>query len=195
MKSALLVSAVVAILIVTLIYFRTFRKRDSHSPESSQAPYPAPVEAYMGLRSQIFRGAREHLQLPPAFPWNEAWAVVMDWGVQRGVVTIVAVHDGTASMYYSTGGGSIGGGQAHESIRAAAGNALSVASRHTKLLKPVTEFPTPTHNGQIFFYVLTDSGVYFAEAPQEELASNRHPLSDLGNAMQAIVTEYRLILK
>src|SRR5262249_28397574 len=130
--------------------------------------------------------------VPSDSPPDEPWSVVMDWGVKQAVATVVAFRDGTASMYYSSGGGNLGGGQADADIRAAAKSALVVASRHLKQLKPVSEFPIPTQSGQVFFYVLTRSGIFFGEGLQKELATNEHPISELGNAMQAIVTGYRL---
>lgn len=73
---------------------------------------PEAKNPYLGLRSQILELKRQKIGLAaPAKP-TEPWAAVMDWGVTNGTATVVAISDGTASIYLSSGGGSIGGGQA-----------------------------------------------------------------------------------
>jgi hypothetical protein len=116
----------------------------------------------------------------------------MDWGVRSGIATVVAVSDGTASIYYSTGGGSIGGGQSHRSIRNAALDAVTVAGKLAGQMWLTDQFPLPK-DGEDVFYVLIDGGVVTARGSQDLLSSNQHLLSKLGNAMQEIVTQYRLI--
>jgi hypothetical protein len=169
-------------------FWKAWRDRRKAAPDG----YAPPVKAYLGLRGQIFDGTLQRELVPSDFPAEEPWSVVMDWGVGRAIATIVAFSDGTASMYYSSGGGNLGGGQVDPNIRDAAKNALAVAAKHLNQLKPVSDFPIPTQQGQVFFYVLTLSGTYFGEGFQKELGTHQHPLSELGNAMQAIVTGYRL---
>jgi len=114
----------------------------------------------------------------------------MDWGVGSGPATVVAVSDGTASVYLSNGGGYLGGGQAHESIRKAAQQAVSVAADALPATHQTTDFPLP-QRGEVMFYLLTDAGVFTASALETEMGGHKHALSKLGNAMQEIITEYR----
>jgi len=93
---------------------------------------------------------------------------------------------------YSSGGENLGGGQAEAAIRKAANNALAVAANNVEQLKLVTKFPTPTRQGQDFFYAVTRSGVYFGEGTQAKLGAHQHPHAGLGDAMQAIVAVYCL---
>jgi hypothetical protein len=144
------------------------------------------------LRDQIFHVRRERIGLPAPAHDTDAWAVVMDWGVAEGSATVVAIADGTASIYLSSGGGSIGGGQSHESIRQAAMRAVSVAAEVQPEMRPVTSYPLPSA-GEVVFYVLTDAGVFSASASEKELGGHRHRLSKLGDAMQEIITQYRVI--
>lgn len=53
-------------------------------------------------------------------------------------------------------------------------------------------FPLP-ESGGVIFYIVTERGVYMAKAAVELLSRNRHPLSELGNSMQTIITEYRML--
>lgn len=165
------------------------RAQNPHAAATSEAKNP-----YLGLRSQILQLKREKIGLAvPAKP-TEPWAAVMDWGVTNGTATIVAISDGTASIYLSSGGGSIGGGQSHDSIRKAAQKMVSIAAAFQPQMRATDTYPLP-QQGQVTFYVLTDAGVFTATAPQEELSSHRNPLSKLGDAAQDIIAQYRLIEK
>ena len=115
----------------------------------------------------------------------------MDWGVANGTATVVALADGSASIYLSSGGGYLGG-HAQESIRSAAQLAVKLAATAQNQMKPAgTDFPLPGQ-GQVILYVHSDAGLLTASVPQQDLQSNRYPLSQLANAMQNVITQYRL---
>jgi hypothetical protein len=118
----------------------------------------------------------------------------MDWNLGHGIATVVAMADGNASVYLSSGGGSIGGGKTHESVRLAAQKALLIASEILPKMRRVTQYPLPGPE-QVSFYVLTDAGVFSESASTPELTIGQHPLSDLGNAMQEIIMQYQTIQK
>jgi hypothetical protein len=142
---------------------------------------PEPKSIYLGLRDQALNLKREKIGLPAPSKSTQPWVAVMDWGLGSGTATVVAIADGTASIYLSSGGGSIGGGQSHESIRKAAQKMVSVAAEFQPQMRATNSYPLP-QKGQIVFYVLTDAGVFTATAPEEELSSHRHPLSKLSDA-------------
>jgi hypothetical protein len=71
---------------------------------------------------------------------------------------------------------------------------VAVAAEFQPNAIATTTFPLPRH-AQVIFYLLTDAGVFTANAPEEELSSHRHPLSKLGDAAQNVITQYRLIKK
>jgi hypothetical protein len=147
---------------------------------------------YLGLRNQILKLNRKQIGLPAPPKPTEPWAAVMDWGVTNGTATVIAIADGTASIYLSSGGGSIGGGQSHDSIRKGAQKMVSVAGEFQSQMRTTDTFPLP-QPGQVTFYVLTDAAAFTASASQEELSSHRHQLAKLGDAAQEIITQYRLI--
>jgi hypothetical protein len=119
--------------------------------------------------------------------------VVMDWGVTKGLATVVALSDGSASVYLSSGGGYIGG-RPHESIRMASQKMVQVAAQFLDQMRATATYPLP-QRGEVIFYALTDTGVFTAQATQEELSTHRHSFSKLGDAAQEVVTQYRLIQK
>ncbi len=73
----------------------------------------------------------------------------MEIGYEKGSATAIALADGSASIYLSTGGGSIGGA-GHESIRKAAQRMVSVAAKFQPQTKTTKDFPLPK-NGQTIF--------------------------------------------
>jgi hypothetical protein len=162
------------------------RSRRPPAPVASQRP-----EIYLGLRDQILRSSRLQSVPVPASP-TTPWGVLMDWGVPSGAASVVALSDGHASIYLSSGGGYLGGGESHESIRTAAKNAVSLAAEVRPEALRTDKFPLPARD-EVIFYLLTDEGVFAARGTELEIRSHRHRLSKLGDAMQAVITEYRRI--
>jgi hypothetical protein len=146
--------------------------------------------AYAGLRSMVLEGTRANFGLGPGASATQPFAVVTDWGDAQGATTIVAVADGSASVYPSSGAASIGGGQAHASIRHAALKTVELAAAAQSLMHATTTYPLAVR-GQVCFYVVTDSGVFTATASKEDLSSNHSPFSSLAAATQNVVAEYR----
>jgi len=118
----------------------------------------------------------------------------MDWVVSNATATIVAFSDGHASIYLSTGGGFIGGGESHESVRNAAKRMVAVAVECQPHTYATSEYPLPQKQSEMLFYLLTDSGIFTASASKEDLSNHHHSLSKLHDAAQGIITEYRLIV-
>jgi len=116
--------------------------------------------------------------------------VLMDWNVPNGTVTVMAAADGTASLYLSSGGGFIGGGQKFPEIREAALRAVEIAATMMPQFQPSESRDLPAA-GTIYFYVTTNAGVRRAVAMEARLRTGDDPLGALGGAMQQIVTEYR----
>jgi hypothetical protein len=188
----LLVLAAISIRLVT----QFFASRQNRAETSKVAKATQPADTYFSLRNQILQANREPLGLPAPTHPTDPWAVVMDWPVDNGTATVVAISDGTASVYLSSGGGFIGGGESHEPIRKAARNAVSLGTVIPDLAKhPHTptnsSYPLP-HQGEIIFYALTDAGIFTASAPEADLSAQNRPLAHLANALQEIITQYRL---
>src|SRR5438874_9737352 len=87
------------------------------NPASPKQPDPA--EVYRELRSHALGVGPEDdgVELPGGE--NQPYGVLMETGYPNGVATLVAFASGDASLYFSTGGGIIGG-IGHEAVRVAA---------------------------------------------------------------------------
>jgi len=171
------------VLFAALLYWKNRQKND---PSAQVQPHQNP---YLSLRDMALHTPREKLGIPPPPGKDAVWGSLMDWGVNNGTATVTAFGDGSASVYLSGGGGFIGG-QGNESIRAAAKKVVAIANRDRSAAHPALSFPQP-EKGQVIFYFRTDEGVLTATASSEELQKHQNKLSELGDATQQIITEYR----
>ena len=149
---------------------------------------PEPAETIRLLREQALLVGPEALGFAASAALPHVWGVIMETGHPEGVVTLVALVDGTTSLYFSNGGGIVGAGE-HASVRDAAEMFLDALEAHLAELSPVEETPTP-RIGRVRFYARTFEGTLGAEATQDQLAEN-HPLSPAFRAGHAVITAIR----
>ena len=142
----------------------------------------------------VYTKLREHvLTMPlPAKKEHTVLMLVMDWYLTSGLASVVAVFDGSASIYLSNGGGFIGGAQKSTAVRAAAINAVKIAELAQINFVPVQAADLP-ERGNVYFYARTESGLLRAVASEEHLSNATDPMTALGGAMQEIITQYRLM--
>jgi hypothetical protein len=117
-------------------------------------------------------------------------AFLMETGYPEAVATLVAVADGTTSLYFSNGGGMIGAGE-HAPVREANRRFLETAGAFLNDLSTVSD-PTPPSEGITQFVAVTPEGLRGAVAAEEELGEGRHSLSQLFHAGQDVITQMRL---
>ena len=126
---------------------------------------------------------------PPDTPLG-VWAAAMDLSFANGTATLVTTIDGAASLYYSSGGGVIGG-EAHDQVRAAAARfvaAVEQCSPHLPCGKPEA-LPAAGH---VRFYAHSRSGLLrSAEVSEEALSDNSHPLAPCFAAAHDVITQLR----
>ena len=123
------------------------------------------------------------------------WAVVMEIEVSGETATLVGMADGTASLYISSGGGIIGGGD-HEVVRAAAQGLVSIAQRTDDAIgEPVAEdlpYPSP---GSVRFYFRYGSGTTTLEVSEEDVADPGHALHDVFASGHRLLEKLRLAVE
>ena len=188
-RITLFLCLIVAVVLIVRLLPRGGRHAESHSSADTQV---APANAFMGLRTLVLEGTRATFGLGPGNPATEPFAVVTDWDDEQGATTVVAIADGSASVYRSNGGGSIGGGQSHQSIRNAALKTVELAAAAQPSMHATRQYPLAAR-GQVNFYVVTDAGVFTATASQDDLQNNRSPFSALARAAANIIEEYRRV--
>jgi hypothetical protein len=141
----------------------------------------------------IYRKLRDRMlqTKQPGFEPAAVQSVSMDWHVGNGTATVFAAADGTASIYLSSGGGYLGGGQKYPAIRDAAQQAVRLATDLIPQFKPTESFNLPAA-GEVFFYLTTSKDVRLAIVQEADLKMGKDPFLALGGIMQTIITQYRL---
>src|SRR5262249_23595058 len=134
--------------------------------------------AYQHLRSQALSLERATAGIPAPPPEAPVWGLLMDMGFPNGTATLVALADGTTSLYYYSGGGGVLGGQAQGAVRRANAALLAEANGLVTQMRPTSAYPLPPA-GATTFYARTDSGVLAGGGADEHLGRGRHDLSPL----------------
>jgi len=160
--------------------------RSRLSAVEPETPTPNPAQVTEELRARLLRGTASHFSIEPV---AGVWGVLMETGYPEAAATLVALADGTASLYFSSGGGVIGGGP-HPSVNAAARHLVEVSARHASELSPTTKFPLPD-TGDVTFYVLTTNGVLQGGAREEILGNGGHSLSEMFLAAHDVIAGLR----
>jgi hypothetical protein len=146
-----------------------------------------PTALTQALRDELLHASWQQLGVRPR---AGVWGLLMELGFAKGVASVVALADGTASLYLSNGGSVIGAG-AHPKAHAAAISACQVAAGLvSQVTTGATTYPRPG-SGRVRFYVLTDAGVRTAEADEAGLRDGKYKLSALYTAGQDVITGLR----
>ena len=154
---------------------------------------PSAGEVFTSLREKLFDGdlASVTASADMNATSDEIFGVAMEVGMPRGIALVFGLRDGSASLYLSTGGGSIGG-QGRPHINAAAKQLVEVAKRFVGNLPLAAEHPLPVA-GQVRFSILTPNGVRAAEASERELLGGQSELVPMFVAANRILAGFRLV--
>lgn len=121
----------------------------------------------------------------------EVYGVLVDWPIDNKVVaSILAMRNGTSSLYSTTSFGVIGG-EMHASVRQAARRCVSVAADCLASSEHVADYPLPP-KGRVHFYLLTYNGVRRCTGAEAGLVRGAEPLGVLFNAAQVVMAQLRL---
>lgn len=115
----------------------------------------------------------------------------MDWNLGDGTMTLITFRTGDASMYLSSGGGVIGGGQ-HENVRSAVANCLNTADRYLKSGEKVEHSNLPRPNF-VNFYFLTTGGHFLIVEEIQNFENESSQVYQLLNEANNVITQLRLI--
>ena len=146
-------------------------------------------EGSANLREMVFNLKPDQIGLTKENFKHPVWGIVMETGLSEGYFTLVSLADGTTSLYFSNGGGIIGGGE-HENVREASGYFLTGAQHFYKKATKVTKHPAP-NDGEVKFYFLTFNETLMYSAPEEKLGNDKNELSELFYAAHGVITELR----
>jgi hypothetical protein len=158
---------------------------------SKAQPAAAPADVYNGLRGQILSLDPASVGMSPTPELPQVWGAMLETGYDSGVATLVALADGTTSLYTSTGGGVIGGG-AHAGVVAANRAFLRMIDGALDLFDVESE-PAPPAPRDVVIRALTFHRTLAVRAAEADLGNGRLPASAVFHAAHAVITELRLI--
>ena len=171
-------------------FARLFGSGDKKSTgtEASRAGSDA-ADVIRGLREMVL--SLSGTDLPLSRAQNQPLAVLMEFCSSGTAVSLVAVADGSVSLYFSHGGGVIGAGE-HEPVRRVAASFLELAAELSDRMGLAQSTPLPSE-GTVRFYVVLQDGVRNAEVSEDVLKAKRHPLWSLyyhGHAVIGAIREH-----
>jgi len=120
---------------------------------------------YNGLREMAFESKPEQLGLSLPVSKTVVYGIVMDWDVKNGTASIISFLSGDASIYFSSGGGIIGGGT-HENVKIIAKQFVEKAQQMLDKAIKTEQTPLPDKN-KVVFYLLTNKGIYSGQDNME----------------------------
>jgi hypothetical protein len=148
-------------------------------------------DVYEGMRGRILDLDPAEVSFTPTPDLPDVFGVVMEIGHGGGVATLVALRGGMTSLYFSTGGGMIGGGE-HPQVAAATQVLIRTAQAHLASVPASTDTALPAA-GRVVLRVLTYGGRRALEAGDDELVAGEHPLSPVFYAADDVITQLRLL--
>lgn len=133
-------------------------------------------EIYTDLRNQVLNIPKKQ-NLIENFKDSHPLAILMETGIERGSYSLVAIADGSASLYFSNGGGIIGAGEYPE-VRKIVIDFLKLSKNYSDLLQKTSNYPLPKRD-RTRFYIVGINSVVSAEFKEDDLGNERLPLSPL----------------
>lgn len=172
------------------IGFRTIASNNKEN-KSNPIAHQSEKNSYYDLRNMALAATPDQLGL--SLPQSEkvVYGVVMDWGIDDDVATIVSYQTGDASLYLSSGGGVIGGGE-HQKVNVVSKKFVKVAQT---LLDKTMKTNTTSIPGsdEIKFYLLTNHGIFVGQERIQNFENKSSALYDLFLEGQILLSEIRFI--
>jgi hypothetical protein len=163
----------------------------SKPPRKKAGPAAEPAEIYAKLRNQIFKLNPKEVGILQTRGTPNVWGLLIETGYPEAVVTLVSLADGTTSLYFSNGGGMIGGGE-HATVARSTKAFIAAAEKYYRQMDLTEAFPLLTV-GRVRFYVLTFSGVLTLDVDENKLGDGKHALSPLFYSGQDVIAQFRAV--
>ncbi len=149
------------------------------------------AEGSQELRRMVLTTSPRDIGVTPTKEHPRVWGVLMETGYPEAAATLVALLDGSVSLYFSNGGGIIGAGE-HGSVRRAAIQFIGAAEPYVEEFSKTTEYPLP-ELGRVKFYILTFSGILTGDFDEHLLGEGKHELSKLFYAGHDVISTIRAV--
>jgi hypothetical protein len=119
---------------------------------------------------------------------DQVYGAVIDMPMGRDLLTtLVVLMNGTANLYFNTGGGVLGLGQRHQTVSSAVRSFLVSAGQALPSCTHTREYDLPTRKTN-YIYLLTRRGVYKMELDPSQM------LTETDKSKRFIFTMYQKVL-
>jgi hypothetical protein len=148
------------------------------------------TNTFNDLREMAFRVTPEQLQLSLPVQNTHVYGIIMDWGIDSATATIISYQTGDASMYLSSGGGVIGGGQ-HQNVNNAAKQFVNLAQTFLNKATKANANTLPKQD-EVNFYMLTNKGTFYGGDVMKNFENNTSTWLPLFEEANRVITELQL---
>lgn len=150
-------------------------------------------EMYKGLRDLAMGFTTADLGIEMPKEDNRAFGIVMDWNLGDGIATLTAFESGDASLYLSSGGGIIGGGQ-YENVRKVVADYLAIGQDFLSKASEAKTTPLAEKN-MVKFYFLTNGGKYVGTESMANIENESSAWVKLFEEANKVITALRTTTK
>jgi len=180
-KLSLLIFIITGLLLSITILIDCSKKTFSRKKEFQENMYPQ-------LRNIAFNVKPKKLGLNLKND-NDLYGIIMDWWIEKGIVTVVSFKTGDASVYLSSGTILIGGGT-HENIHQFSIDFIHTGDKYVTQAMKTTNRNLCTKN-TVVFYFLTKSGFRYLKEDVKNFENEDSALLELFEAGNKIISGYR----
>jgi len=161
----------------------------SKDKDNAQSEAPGPA-----LRGQILSMSAATLGLQADAEFPDIWGVVVDFSIGEAIATVVALRDGTASLY-TTGSFGMVGGERYLAVRHAAVTCVKASAEiwreHRGAFASGDALAYP-QAGEMGFHLLGYEGVESVRVAEDDVYARAHLLTPIFAYAQGVLTQLRL---
>ncbi len=166
-----------------------YKQTATYQGTSKPKVYQTKENAFEGLRNMAFSAIPEQLGLSLPTDNTVVYGVIMDWQMGEATASTVAYQTGDASLYLSSGGGVIGGGQ-HQNVNSSVKQFVSLAQTFLDKTTKTETTPLPSTD-EVKFYLLTNHGIFVGQEQMKNFENNSSTWLKLFEEGNNVLTELR----
>lgn len=170
-------------------YLTSCRQKSMDKNITTAKVHQTKENAYEELRNRAFKTTPEQLELSLPTDKTIVYGVIMDWEMGGGIATTVAFQTGDASLYLSSGGGVIGGGQ-HQNVNSASKQFIRLAQTFIDKATKTEMTDLPKAN-EVKFYLLTNKGIYVGQEQMKNFENSSSAWLQLFEEGNNVLSELR----
>jgi hypothetical protein len=162
-------------------FFKSKHKSDSRKSDHG--------ETYADLRNLAFNCTPDKIGVTLDKD-DQVYGAIVDMAISDDrIATMVLFIDGSASLYFSNGGGIIGSGQ-HDSVKKIVGSFLISVNQVLPIMRFTKDFNVKPKNNHHVFYLFTRVGIYTYDMDINKYKESKET-NFLFSISQMVLTEIR----